>query len=362
MDNLGYKRLTVEEFQEHELAGTTYLDLVSESTGGKIIVVSDEFFAKAENLLGVKPPVKYEKVFSETGAVYDGWETRRHNPDPTDWVVVKLGVPAGVVYGIEVDTAHFDGNHAPAVVVYGSSRSTGEWEVLLPKQPCGPSQRHIWVLPNPSKEISYVKLEQIPDGGIARFKLYGRAVPVIPEDPAAVFDLAAGGLVLKDSNGHYSRSANLLLPGRGRNMGDGWETRRSREPGHVDWAIVRLGVPGRIEEILVDTHFYRGNPPTYISVYGVVKSKEGNHEDSAEIRDEEWVPIIDKTPVKKDVVHSFTIEGPKTNIVGEKHFLHPLEGGCLLNSAVDKVYSHIRLVIHPDGGVMRLRAFGRREV
>jgi allantoicase len=63
---------------------------VSESTGGKIIEVSDEFFAKAENLLSVKPPVKHKGVFSETGAVYDGWETRRHNPDPTDWVVVKV--------------------------------------------------------------------------------------------------------------------------------------------------------------------------------------------------------------------------------------------------------------------------------
>lgn len=81
--------------------------------------------------------------------------------------------------------------------------------------------------------------------GIARFRLYGNAVPVFPSDPEAIIDLAhvsSGGLAVSCSDQHYSTKDNLLLPGRGGDMGDGWETKRSRQPGHQDWVIVKLVV------------------------------------------------------------------------------------------------------------------------
>ena len=95
-------------------------DLVSSALGGKIIAFSDEFFASASNLINPLPPIRRPNTFTENGAWFDGWETRRHNDSPKgDWVVMRLGVGSGIPMGCEVDTAFFNGNHAPAVAVHG---------------------------------------------------------------------------------------------------------------------------------------------------------------------------------------------------------------------------------------------------
>lgn len=88
-----------------------------------------------------------------------------------------------------------------------------------------------------------MRLNMHPDGGIARFRVFGTAVPVFPEDPEAVLDLAFvgnGGHAVSCSDQHFGTKDNLLLPGRGKDMGDGWETSRSRVEGHVDWVVVKL--------------------------------------------------------------------------------------------------------------------------
>jgi len=151
---------------------------------------------------------------------------------------------------VEVDTAFFSGNHAPAVSVEavflpgGSPDVDTLWETVMDTQPCGPSQRHVWRLEEPTKKAySHVRLNMYPDGGIARFRLLGTVVPVFPDDQEAIVDLAHvanGGLAVSCSDQHYGVRSNLLLPGRGVNMGDGWETARNREPGHVDWVVVKL--------------------------------------------------------------------------------------------------------------------------
>jgi allantoicase len=97
------------------------VDLVSAALGAKIIAFSDEFFASATNLINPLTPVRRPNTFTENGAWYDGWETRRHNDSPEgDWVVIKLGVGSGTVTGFEVDTTFFTGNHAPEVQVLGT--------------------------------------------------------------------------------------------------------------------------------------------------------------------------------------------------------------------------------------------------
>jgi allantoicase len=53
----------------------------------------------------------------------------------------------------------------------------------------------------------------------------------------------AGGRVDFVSDQHFGVGANLILPGRGKNMGDGWETKRTRVKGHKDWVIIKLCVP-----------------------------------------------------------------------------------------------------------------------
>lgn len=284
-----------------------------------------------------------------TGAWYDGWETRRHNAEPFDWVVVRLGVASGTVSGIEVDTAHFSGNHAPAISVEGYFSADdnddevvswkggrGKWEPILGLQECGPSHRFAWRLDAPTaKRYTHVRLNMYPDGGIARFRLFGHAVPVFPADPEAVLDLAAaqnGGVAVSCSDQHFGTKDNLILPGRGKDMGDGWETARSRGRDHVDWTVIRLGARAYVQELLVDTAHFRGNFPQKVAVQAIDWSGEGDPAHDAE----GWTALVEPSKTGPDAEHTFA------------------------SAVKDKAFTHVKLIMIPDGGVKRIRAFSKR--
>lgn len=177
-----------------------------------------------------------------------------------------------------------------------------------------------------------------PDGGIARFRLYGTVVPVFPEDKEQEVELSAttmGGLVVAASEEHFGSSkANLLLPGRGVDMGGGWETRRSRGKGHVDWVIVKLGCPGEVKRIIVDTAFYKGNFPQGVRIDG---GRFGEEEVGCE--DERWQEVLALQKLGPDAEHEY----------GGREMLKNVEGN---------VYTHFKMTIVPDGGVKRFRVFG----
>ena len=259
---------------------------------------------------------------------------------------------------MEIDTAFFNGNHAPAVSVEGCYATGQEadqevvngnyvgWQEMLPVQKCEPSQRHAWIIPEGRKPITHVRLRMYPDGGIARFRLYGVAVPVWPEIDAKSQEVQLsaaqmGGRAVAVSNQHYGKGFNVLLPGRGKNMGDGWETKRSRTEGHVDWVVVRLGARGKVGGLLIDTMHFRGNFPREIRVHGwdagdgteVVFSKE-------EWEKQDWIEVLGETPMKADTEFSF-------------------RGGELKN-VEGRLFTHMRLTIIPDGGVKRFRVFGTK--
>ncbi|KAK3116195.1 Allantoicase [Teratosphaeriaceae sp. CCFEE 6253] len=336
-------------FKSDSIARAT-TDLVNSALGSRILACSDEWFAAASNLTTPTPPIRKPGVFTFAGAWYDGWETRRHNPEPFDWVIIRLGAASGKVRGVEVDTAFFNGNEAPEVGVQGcfvsddreeevKSAGFGEWETILDKQACGPSQRHAWLLPKvTSTAYTHVRLQMFPDGGIARFRLFGTVVPVLPQDLDAVFDLAAtvnGGVAVACSDQHFGTKDNLLLPGRGKDMGDGWETARSRGE-HVDWVVIRLGIPGVIEKVVVDTAHFRGNFPQKVRVLaapaGGVAPSGGSKAG--------WTEILSPQKTGPDREHVFEGEG--------------------LREVVGETYAFVKLVIIPDGGVKRIRVFGRR--
>ncbi|KAI1167332.1 hypothetical protein F5B18DRAFT_659341 [Nemania serpens] len=318
------------------------IDLISGALGGKVLGFSDEWFAEASNLLTPTAPIRQLGKMVYTGAWYDGWETRRHNPTPFDWVVIRLGVVSGTVEGVEVDTAFFSGNHAPAISVEGCISSDdeevlswkgekGSWETILGIEECGPSQRFGWKLEKPTaKRYTHVRLNMYPDGGIARFRLFGHAVPVFPDDEEAVFDLAAaqnGAVAVSCSDQHFGTKDNLILPGRGKDMGDGWETARSRNKGHVDWAIIRLGAPALIQSFVIDTAFFRGNFPQSAKLDAI--EWEGDGEPGADAQG--WVEVLEPSKCGPDQEHAFDCKIP------------------------DKPFTHVKLTIIPDGGVKRLR-------
>ncbi|KAL2054306.1 hypothetical protein ABVK25_005447 [Lepraria finkii] len=240
------------------------IDLISAPLNSRILSFTDEFFASASNLTTPTPTIRRPGYYIETGAWYDGWETRRHNPSPPDHCTIRLGPAAGIVKGVEIDTAFFDGNHAEEIEVWGTyevgegadervkSPQYGGWKKVLGRRGCRASRRHAWKIN--SKEVgkvTHVRLCMFPDGGIARFRLYGLAVPIWPSNPAEEVELSAavmGGVAVAWSDQHFGQAGNLLLPGRGKDMGDGWETKRSRGVGHEDWVVVKLGARGRVGE------------------------------------------------------------------------------------------------------------------
>ncbi|KAG6903107.1 hypothetical protein C0995_006294 [Termitomyces sp. Mi166 len=337
---MSYQHIPLDRFSDTFSATTG-----NETVEGQIVSVSDEFFAEAFHLLLQEPALSLKGQFGPKGALYSGWETRRHNP-AYDWCIIRLGT-TGTITGFDVDTSHFNGNEAPQVsidVLHGSPLEEPQvddarWTEVLPKVDLGPNSRHLFTITE-SHPVNYVKLNMYPDGGIARFRVYGHVSPVVPSDESEIFDLAhvfAGGRVEFTSDQHFGIGANLIVPGRGKNMGGGWETKRSRTKGHKDWVIIKLGVPGVLEHVEVDTHHFKGNFPESCEVHGLCTENSIGwkvHED----REEDWTLILPRTKLGPHRQHYFQFE----NVEG-------------------KIYSHVKVTIHPDGGLQRVRIMGRKS-
>ena len=185
--------------------------------------------------------------------------------------------------------------------------------------------------------MSHVRLNIYPDGGIARLRVYGQPqVDWAGASRTELFDLAAmenGAYLVAANNQHFGLASTLLMPGRGVNMGDGWETRRRREPGH-DWAIMELGTTGRIEEVIVDTAHFKGNYPDRCFLQGAAEASGTPEEIAAQA--ETWPVLLPEVKLSADSIHTFR---------DELADLGPIR--------------FVRLNIVPDGGVSRLRLIGR---
>ncbi|KAG2747366.1 Allantoicase [Suillus brevipes Sb2] len=335
---MAYESIPLEAFHE-TFKSTT--ELSSVALGAKVVKVSDEFFAEAFHLLKVEPAPSLKGQFGPNGALYSGWETRRHNPS-YDWCIIKLGT-LGTIVGFDIDTTHFNGNEGPEVSVDAIIDSSldehdvdnANWMEILPRVPLGPSQRHLFKIPETAR-VKFVKLNMYPDGGIARFRVYGNVAPVQPDSPQEVFDLAhvfAGGRVTFMSDQHFGVGANLILPGRGKDMGDGWETKRSRQKGHKDWVIIKLQVAETSQRTVeIDTAHFKGNFPETCELHALYSEDEVPDSDAAD-----WTQVL--SPVKL---------GPH-----RRHFFALEADGSV-------AYTHVKLTIYPDGGIKRVRVYGTK--
>jgi allantoicase len=313
-----------------------YTDVINELVGGEVLSFSDEWFAESKNLIKPGAPIQDLAKFIPAGKWYDGWETRRHNTEEADWVIFKMGVDSAQLIGCEIDTSFFSGNYAPHISVEAATDVVGDsynWEPVIDKVECGPTRRQFFVRPCglTKKSYTHVRLRMYPDGGIARFRLYGKVNPVFSANSNESVDFAAvgnGGVAIKCSDQHFSRASNILLPGRGHDMSDGWETFRSRAPGHTDWVIVRLGATTVINKVVVDTAYFRGNFPQKVKVLAI---NTDNEKDLTP--DSKWVEIVAPSKTVADKEHDFAVTDKNK-------------------------YTHVILHLIPDGGVKRLRVFG----
>lgn len=306
-------------------------DLISAAVGGRVVACNDEFFAEARNLLQTADPAWKEGLYTDRGKWMDGWETRRRRDPGHDWCVVALGIQ-GRIRSVTVDTSHFTGNYPESFSldgcgVGGDERlETADWAEIVPRTALSGDTRATFEVEDPHR-VTHVRLNIFPDGGVARLRLDGDPIPgrreVCPEDEG--IDLASslvGGEAIDASDVHYSPPSNLLRPTEPAGMWDGWETKRRRGPGN-DWAVFRLGLPGLVDSLEVDTRHFKGNAPGWVSV---AVSADG----------ETWEDVVEHAEVKPDAVNAVTLD-------------RPIRAGF------------VRLDIHPDGGVARFRILGRPD-
>jgi allantoicase len=321
---------------------TNYIDLASERLGGETLSCSDDFFAEMENLLKPGRGIFIDDKFTERGKWMDGWESRRSygrdDGREFDWCIVRLGVP-GVISGIDVDTNHFRGNAPQSVSIEAchsetQPNETTRWVEIQSKTDVEAHSQNLLSITS-KNAWTHIRLNIFPDGGVARLRVYGvAAVNWAGFLENELIDLASiknGGKSVLCSDMFYSDKNNLIMPGRGINMGDGWETKRRRDPG-PDWNIIKLGHTGHVHKVVLDTHHFKGNFPDHFTLEGALLT------DDTVIDSAKWETVIPSNKLYAHREHTFMSEVENT----------------------DKRYSHVRLNIFPDGGVSRLRIFGFR--
>lgn len=325
-------------------AFTDLVDLAAERLGGAAILANDEFFAPKESLLRATAPEWREGEYTDRGKWMDGWETRRRRTPGHDWCIVRLGAP-GIVRGVVVDTSFFRGNYPEHCSIDGAAvdgivppdalaRDDARWSPLVPRTALlGDTRNEIAV--SSEARVTHLRLNIFPDGGVARLRVHG---DVRPDWPALArsrseIDLAAmehGGWVVVCSDMFFGHRQNLILPGRSTHMGDGWETRRRRGPGN-DWTIVRLGRPGSVHRVELDTDHFKGNAPGAAALSWCNAPEATAEELASRVR---WQELQERTDLQPHARHRFDQLRPADHA------------------------THVRLDIFPDGGVARLRVFG----
>ncbi len=313
------------------------IDLVSQELGGAVLFANDDFFASKDNLILTSEAVWKEDAFTDRGKWMDGWESRRKRTQGHDYCFIKLGLP-GLIRKILVDTAFFTGNYPDSCSIDGcvmSSNATPEelenatWFSLVEDSKLEGGSKNWFDVSNEGK-VTHLRFNIFPDGGVARLRVFGEVLPALNRwISLGQIDLAAmtqGGKTVAQSDMYFGLASNLLKPTRALNMGDGWETKRSRGKGHVDWCIIELAALGRIEYVEIDTNHFKGNFPDRCCLE-VAQDWDGEQT--------QWQPLLDEVKLQAHTSHVFESE------------LHTVEN-----------IKFVRLKIFPDGGISRLRLFG----
>jgi len=315
----------------------SWVDLASPRLGSAVVYATDDFFADKSRLIDPAEPVFIPGKYDANGKWMDGWESRRKRSAGHDHCIVKLGKP-GIVHGIEIDTRNFTGNYPPAASIdwcHSSEKQPDDgWQTLVPSTALKGDDR-LFLAVDAIGPVTHLRLNIFPDGGVARLRVYGQVARTWKKGERA--DLAAmenGALPVAANDEHFGKVSNMLAPGKSKDMADGWETRRRREPGH-DWSIVALAKPGRIDEIIVDTAHFKGNYPDRCFIQAI-----GGDADlpkaSLITQSMYWPVILPEQKLSASKAHKFTREIMRHEPV-----------------------RFVRLNIIPDGGVARLRMFGK---
>ena len=317
------------------------VDLAQTRLGSKIVFKTDDFFASANRIINPAPPIFKEGTFDKHGKWMDGWETRRRRRKGHDYLIIKLGKP-GRISKVDIDTSHFSGNHpaqASLQACYSNKRIPGKnsrWITILKKKTTKATSHHFFSIKNKSV-FTHIKLNIYPDGGVARLRIYGSIATEKINFGKKIINLSSvlnGASIIACNNQHFGKAENILAPGNGKNMGDGWETRRSRGK-NFDWLILKCAKAGKINTIQIDTHHFKGNYPDMCSLQAVYFPGKISS-NSIVKKSSKWKLLLNKVKLRANRKHNFRNKlMPKNKI------------------------NYIRINIFPDGGISRFRALGR---
>jgi allantoicase len=331
--------------------------------GANINYVTNDRFARAENLLSEYEPVFDPELFCAQGKVMDSWESSRHNDAAYHVLRCTLKAPSSLNYAW-ISTKFHDGNQVEFVRLLARENSSSDWQEVLPKTHLlGHSEIKLRLAPS-NRKYSEVEVQAYPDGGLTRLGLYselpkeeaakfdeiGRAVCVrfkelipktskplvIPYSPteteiqknrlntrASEIDQASlgyGGEVVHVSNEHYGPGAQVISPYVPLHMFDGFESARSRDPDHHEQVQLRLARAARIRKVRFDFKYFVNNNPRAVSIFGK--------------KNEEWVELTPKIPVKAFAGNQ------KDVLIGTKDS-----------------FSELMIKVFPDGGINRIHVF-----
>jgi allantoicase/malate synthase/CubicO group peptidase (beta-lactamase class C family) len=359
--NLGYKNLIFKAFEPtlpEEIINKGPINPLSQynlAVGAKILSVSNQRFARAENLISPHDPVFDPELFGKQGKIMDSWESARHNEAGFDYVILELPKSSNINF-VSFSTKYHDGNQAECVRLLG--KSGDKWEEIVPKTPMTGHSHLELKLNRPSKNMTQLKVEMYPDGGLSRLGVYENLPPQFAKDfsennkstrfseaipkskkpltisykpdsqelehnlkKAQRIDYASqafGGSLVKATNEHYGPAVQVISPFPAIHMFDGLESARSRTPGHFEEVTLKLAKKTKIQEIEMDFTYFVNNNPMYIIIDG---QKGGD-----------WVELVPKTKVKAFAANTKVFE---------------------IKSSDE--FDQIKIRIYPDGGINRIR-------
>ena len=316
------------------------IDLAQPRLGSKVIFKTDDFFASANRIINPAPPIFKEGLFDKNGKWMDGWESRRKRTSGNDFLIIKLGKP-GSINKVDVDTSFFNGNQPSMISLEGCNSSSNniknlKWKKIISKKKTKANSHHLFK--TTSKSIfTHIKLNIFPDGGVARLRLYGNISKENNKFVNKTINLASllnGASVIACNNEHFGKAENILAPGKAKNMGDGWETRRRRDKG-FDWLILSSIKGKKIDKIEISTHYFKGNFPSHCSIQAAYIS---NKKSSTSIvkSSTNWKFLLNKVNLSANRTHIFNNKLMKDNKI-----------------------NFIKINIFPDGGISRFKIFGQ---
>jgi allantoicase len=315
------------------------VDLASRAIGGSVVAASDESFGFKERLIEPSEPAFVPGTYDLRGEVVDGWETRRHGDG--DWAIVRLGV-AGRLRAIDVDTRFFSGNHPTGCridacvldPVADVTAAAAQWTTVVDSVALKADSHNVFAVDD-RRRYTHVRVHLESDGGVARLRAYGDVIP----DPALwagvtveVSGVEQGGRVEWSSDSFYSDAYSLISADRPRTMGDGWEARRRRDvgPDTHDAVMISFGAPADLQRVEIDTSRFVFNASREVAVLGSRVRPSGEHGWALVPFD---IEVLARTRIAPDFRQVFVVDA--TDIIA------------------------LRVQAYPDGGIARVRAFGR---